>query len=111
MKEAPRNVEAENAIIGCVLRYGEAGIAAIADIVQPEHFWATQNRLLLLAALSAMEKGPVTRVTVRAELEKTGSLAEAGGAQGIEQIVNQAISPTMAPRTPNWSATPRCAVP
>lgn len=98
MKEAPRNVEAENAIIGCVLRYGEAGIAAIADIVQPEHFWATQNRLLLLAALSAMEKGPVTRVTVRAELEKSGSLAEAGGVQGLDQIVNQAITPTQAPR-------------
>src|SRR5205085_9885129 len=75
----PHDLEAEMALLGSLLLDGEM-VGAVVPLLRPDDFYRTAHRRLYETILSLYERGePCDVLLVMKELERTGSLAEAGG--------------------------------
>jgi replicative DNA helicase len=77
--EALTDREAERAVLGSVLVSPEV-LSSVEGVLRPEHFSDHRNRAVFAAMLTLSESGhAVDHLTIRDELQSTGSLVEAGG--------------------------------
>jgi replicative DNA helicase len=84
----PQDLEAERCVLGSVLIQNRA-VDEVADFLAPEHFYADCNRKLFEAVRDMHERGirGIDAVTIRAELEKRGTLEAVGGVPYILQVL------------------------
>jgi replicative DNA helicase len=86
---APQNIEAEESVLGAMLIAGEAAISPIViDVrLRAEDFYRDSHRAIFRAIISLYNKNEAVDVlTVCAELEERGELAEAGGKPYVHQL-------------------------
>jgi replicative DNA helicase len=84
----PQNVEAEEAILGCLLIDPDA-IIRVATILKPEDFYREKNGWIYESALNLHERRePIDFLTICDELERREQLSEVGGAPFITMLIN-----------------------
>lgn len=77
--ELPHNLEAEKAVIGCILQDNKA-LAASAEIIKPEDFYFDANREIYGISMELFnENTPVDMVTVSDRLTRYDKLDAVGG--------------------------------
>jgi replicative DNA helicase len=93
-REPPHHLEAEEATLGAVLAAGRL-LVEVAALVEEGDFYRPAHRAIWRAILRLADRGqPTDPVTVLAELERAGELAEVGGGPFLHTLV-QAV-PTVA---------------
>jgi replicative DNA helicase len=84
----PQNVEAEEAILGCLLIDPDA-IIRVATILKPEDFYREKNGWIYESALNLHERRePIDFLTICDELERREQLSEVGGTPFITMLIN-----------------------
>jgi replicative DNA helicase len=93
-RQPPHNIEAEQAVLGAVLTAGQL-LAEVAALVEEVDFYRPAHRTIWRAMLGLADRGqPTDPVTVLGELNRTGELADVGGAPFLHTLV-EAV-PTVA---------------
>ena len=86
MRIPPNDLEAEQALLGCILIDQEA-IVAVRDLVAPEDFYAERHAHLYRAAVALADAGnPIDTVTLRDQLEHGPGVGRAGGLDYIAEL-------------------------
>ena len=87
-RSAPHAVEAEEAVLGCVLINPDAYFE-VSAFLRPDDFYLHKNRWIWNAFVSLHEQRlPIDTITVSEELERNTQLAEAGGTAYLTQLIN-----------------------
>jgi replicative DNA helicase len=87
-RSAPHAVEAEEAVLGCVLINPDAYFE-VAAFLRPDDFYLHKNRWVWDAYVSLHEQRlPIDVITVSEELERHNQLGEAGGVAYLTQLIN-----------------------
>jgi replicative DNA helicase len=88
-KVPPHDLEAEVAVLGAIL-LSPAALAAVLDVLTPEHFYRENNAAIYRAALALFQQGePIDNVTLAAELAKLGVLERVGGRAHLALLQEQ----------------------
>ena len=83
---APHDTEAEIAVLGSLMLDVNAA-AAVRDTLEPTDFYAEKHHHIYRAAVALGDRGePIEPLSVRAELERTGTLQRAGGIEYISDL-------------------------
>jgi len=91
-REAPHNVEAEQALIGAILVNNDAA-ARVSDFLRAEHFHLPVHQRIYEAASRLIERGQIANpVTLRHLFEGDQALADVGGAQYLGRLAAQAVT-------------------
>jgi replicative DNA helicase len=82
----PHDTNAEQSVLGALFIDQEA-ISVVRDILEPADFYAEKHQHIYRAAATLHDKGePIDVVTVRAQLEKDGSVSRAGGVDYLAEL-------------------------
>jgi replicative DNA helicase len=96
LRSMPANTAAEAALLGSLLANNKA-LDAVAEYLAPEHFAYAPNGLIYAAIRRRCDAGLVADViTLRAEFDASGTLAEAGGAAYLAELLSAMASPRLA---------------
>lgn len=96
----PQNIHAEQCVIGGMLLSKDA-ITEVTEILSPGDYYRPAHEVIHRAILDVYGRGePVDKVTVAAELNKTGKTREAGG----DDYLNQCIGVTPTAANAGWYA-------
>ena len=88
MGDMPHNLEAEQALLGCLLLDTRVQVDISANL-KAEDFYAESHKLIFTAMLEIIKNNlPVDLVTLTDRLEKLGTLEEAGGITYIAELTN-----------------------
>ncbi|MBR6033606.1 MAG: replicative DNA helicase [Clostridia bacterium] len=94
-KVPPHDIEAEQAVIGCMLTDKDAVVNAI-EVLRPEDFYREDNRAIYEAIVSLYSKPePIDIITVKAELIENGKFESVGGLEYLAAL------PDKVPTTAN----------
>jgi replicative DNA helicase len=94
-KVPPHDIEAEQAILGCMLTDKDAVISAI-EVLKEEAFYREDNRAIYSAILSLYSRNePIDIITVKAELVEQGNFERVGGLEYLAEL------PDRVPTTAN----------
>ena len=86
--EMPHNLEAEQALLGCLLIDAKIQVEVVAYLKE-EDFYAESHQTIFAAMLDVIQKNlPVDLVTLTDELEKKGALESVGGIAYITELTN-----------------------
>ncbi|MCC6189940.1 MAG: replicative DNA helicase [Anaerolineales bacterium] len=87
-RSAPHAVEAEEAVLGCVLINPDAYFE-VASFLRPDDFYLHKHRWIWNAFVALHEQRlPIDIITLSEELERHAQLAEAGGAAYLTRLIN-----------------------
>jgi replicative DNA helicase len=87
-KLLPQNIEAEESVLGSLIIDPEA-ITGVEDVLRPDDFYRDAHKMLFQSILTLYaRREPADFVTLCNELERTGRLAEVGGASAIASLMN-----------------------
>ena len=94
-KVPPHDVEAEQAVLGCMITDRDAVIAAIEALAE-EDFYREDNKLIYKAIFNLYKKAePVDIITLKSELSSIGKFDEVGGLEYLAEL------PEKVPTTSN----------
>lgn len=84
----PQNIEAEEAVLGSLLMDPDA-IIKVGPVLRAEDFYRVKNGWIFQAILDLHQRNePADFLTVSAELERRGQLAEVGGKSYLASLLN-----------------------
>ena len=87
-RTAPHAIEAEEAVLGCVLINPEAYFE-VAPILRPEDFYLHKHRWIWDAFVALHEQRlPIDIITVAEALERHNQLGEVGGSAYLTRLIN-----------------------
>jgi len=91
IREMPRNIEAEQSLIGLLLinngYYGQ-----VNEILVPEHFFEPLHQRIYAAISKLIERGQVaTPVVLKSLFDRDEALADIGGAKYLTQLAQMAV--------------------
>src|SRR5438270_13717324 len=76
----PQALDAEQAVLGCMMIDGSRSIEIVRDILTPEDFYRDAHRRIFEAIIRLDDTDePADILTVANELERVGALDQAGG--------------------------------
>ncbi len=82
----PNDIEAEQAVLGCMLLDGEA-VAMALETLKPEDFYREENKLIFAAMLNLYSRSePIDLITVKEELVSLGKFEVCGGLAYIADL-------------------------
>ena len=94
-KIPPNDIEAEQAILGCMLTDKDAVISAI-EVLKEEDFYREDNKAIYTAIMNLYNKAePIDIITVKSELASLGKLESVGGLEYLAEL------PEKVPTTAN----------
>ena len=87
-KIPPHNLEAEQAVLGCMLLDSDV-IPAVTELIKSEDFYRDDHKEICEAILDIAEKaGPIDIITVSEQLQLRGTLDHIGGIDYLANISN-----------------------
>jgi len=90
----PHDIEAEQSVLGALMLDPNA-VATVRDILHPADFYKPQHQAIYAAALELSDRGePIDPITLRAQMERAGTLARSGGVDYIAEL--SIVTPTAA---------------
>ena len=94
-KVPPHDVEAEQAVLGCMITDSDAVIAAVETLAE-EDFYREDNKVIYKAMLNLYNKSePIDLLTLKAELSAIGKFDAVGGLEYLVEL------PEKVPTTSN----------
>lgn len=85
-KVPPHDIEAEQAILGCMLTDKDAVISAI-EVLKEDDFYREDNKAIYSAILSLYSRSePIDIITVKAELVEAGNFERIGGLEYLAEL-------------------------
>jgi len=85
-KIPPNDIEAEQAVLGCMLLDGDS-VALALEILKPEDFYREENKLIFSAMLNLYSRSePIDLITVKEELVSLGKFELCGGLEYIADL-------------------------
>ncbi len=94
-KVPPHDIEAEQAVLGCMITDRDAVIAAIESLAE-EDFYREDNKLIYKAILNLYNRAePVDIITLKSELSSIGKFDAVGGLEYLAEL------PEKVPTTSN----------
>src|SRR5208282_5986488 len=88
----PTNVEAEQALLGAILRNNLAH-SRVADFLEPEHFSYGAHARIYAAISKLIDRGQIADpVTLKNLFDQDSALLEAGGAEYLAQLAARAVT-------------------
>jgi replicative DNA helicase len=94
LKIPPQSQESEKALLGAILMRPES-IYEVMDIISPEAFYATKNRLIFQTMLELVGKGiEIDSVSVSERLREQNNFDKAGGKTYIAELLDSVPSST-----------------
>jgi len=91
--EPPQSVDAEQQVLGSILKDPNAISIVLETLNSEEHFYIPRHRLIFRATINLFEKGnPCDITTVADELEKMGQLEKIGGRYYLIELVDGVVS-------------------
>lgn len=92
--EQPHDEEAEKSVLGAML-LSEGAIAAVSEILAADHYYRPAHQVLHETIMSMRRRRePVDAITVKAQLERDGTLSKVGGAPYLHTLISAV--PTVA---------------
>lgn len=92
----PQNLEAERAVLGCMLLLGEAVNLAFEEL-DPDDFYSTEHRLIFEAMAKLFDRGdPIDTLTLREQLKKDQMLDRVGGPEVLMNLTETVPSAASA---------------
>ncbi len=86
-KVPPHDMMAERSVLGAIL-IDPSAVSSVLEILQPDHFYIEENRLVFAAMLALFEKHqPVDLITITTELKSQGTIEKIGGSEYIAQLI------------------------
>ena len=86
MSVPPHSVQAEEAVLGSVLKRGLA-IADVVPFLKPQHFYEARHRYIYAALTALFERAAaIDYHTIAEELERQGTYEQAGGLAYLSEI-------------------------
>lgn len=93
-KVPPHDNTAEQSVLGAILIDKDAMID-VAEFLRPHHFYRDAHAMIFSAMMELYEAHePIDVVTITAQMKKTGTLKDIGGASYISELLN--VVPTSA---------------
>ncbi|MFN3301526.1 MAG: replicative DNA helicase [Patescibacteria group bacterium] len=87
-KIPPQNLEAEQALLGCLL-IDKEGIIKIGDILQPEDFYKEAHQIIYKTMIELFERRePIDILSLSNRLEEKGELEKIGGRSYLVSLAN-----------------------
>jgi replicative DNA helicase len=87
-KIPPQNIEAEQALLGCILIDKEA-IIKIGDIITPDDFYKEAHKIIYQTMIELFEKRePIDILSLSNRLEEKGELEKIGGRSYLVNLAN-----------------------
>jgi replicative DNA helicase len=91
--QAPQSLEAERAVLGAVLKSGEALTRVIEILQEPADFYSPKHQIMYRAALELYESAePCDITTMSILLQKQGTLEKIGGRSYIVELAEEVVS-------------------
>ncbi|MCI9365128.1 MAG: replicative DNA helicase [Clostridia bacterium] len=85
-KIPPNDIEAEQAVLGCMLLDGES-VALALEVLKPDDFYREENKLIFSAMLNLYGRSePIDLITVKEELVSLGKFELCGGIEYIADL-------------------------
>src|SRR3972149_2900714 len=92
-KLPPHDLDAERSVLAAILIDTDA-IVKVTEFVEPESFYAPENRIIFTAMRELYERRePIDVVTLTAQLKKNKQLPKAGGAAELTKLSNLLSTP------------------
>ncbi len=92
LRDAPRNVEIESALLGAILSNNRA-YEQVSDFLKTEHFFGIAHQRIFAASSKLIELGQqASPTTLRHYFEQDDSLTSVGGAQYLMEIATTVFS-------------------
>jgi replicative DNA helicase len=94
IKIPPQSVEAEKAMLGCLMMESE-GVTKVADFIKPADFYKETHSKIYQAMLDLFGKNePIDLLTLTQRLEEKGELEEIGGASYLSELLSTVTTPS-----------------
>ena len=94
-KVPPHDIEAEQAVLGCMLTDKESVISAI-EVLSEEDFYREDNKIIYRAILNLYNRAePIDIITLKSELSALGKFDAVGGVEYLAEL------PDKVPTTSN----------
>ena len=91
-REPPRNVEAEQALLGAMLVNNEAAYR-VSSFLRPEHFYEPVHGRIYETVLTLVERGQVaTPLTLKSTFDRDPALVDADGARYLGHLASAATT-------------------
>lgn len=91
-REAPKNLEAEQALLGALLANNRA-LEKVGDFLRPYHFASPVHSKIYEACQSLIERGHIADpVTLQGYFNSTGSLDEVGGSSYLMKLAASSVT-------------------
>ena len=92
LRELPRNLEAEQRILGAIL-YNNLAYTKVSDFLVPEHFYEPLHQRIYAACTAVIERGQIANpITLQNHFETDAAMIELGGPQYLVRLANSAVT-------------------
>ena len=91
-REVPKNIEAEQALLGALLTNPRT-LEKVGDFLRPEHFVVPEHSKIYAACVDLIERGRVADpITLNGYFANNGTLDDVGGAEYLKQLASGAVT-------------------
>ncbi len=88
LRVPPQDLDAEKSVLGAILVDASA-IHLVVEFLRGEHFYQRAHKLIFGAMVELFEKQqPIDVITLKNQLQKNGTLKDAGGAPYLSDLIN-----------------------
>ncbi|UCF10283.1 MAG: replicative DNA helicase [Candidatus Bipolaricaulota bacterium] len=90
LREHPRNIEAEQVVLGSAMLEPEGCVPILVEKLRPEHFYQRAHRVVFRTIRDLFDRGePVDVVSVANRLEETGDMEKVGGRIYLNELLDR----------------------
>lgn len=88
LRVPPQDLDAEKSVLGAIL-VDSSSISLVAEFLRIDHFYMRSHQLIFSAMLELFEQQqPIDVVTLKNQLQKNGTIKDAGGAPYLADLIN-----------------------
>jgi len=90
VRELPRNIEAEQVVLGSAILEPQGTIPILVERLSPEHFYQRRHRVIFRTIRELFDRGePADVVSLANRLEERGEMERAGGRMYLNELLDR----------------------
>jgi len=90
VRELPKNIEAEQVVLGAAILEPESTIPILVEKLFPEHFYERRHRVIFRTIRELFDRGEPSDIVLLANrLEETGDMERAGGRMYLNELLDR----------------------
>jgi replicative DNA helicase len=90
VRELPKNIEAEQVVLGAAILEPESTLPILVEKLFPEHFYERRHRVIFRTIRELFDRGEPSDIVLLANrLEETGDMERAGGRMYLNELLDR----------------------